>query len=253
MPARKLRSEPLLPALPVAKRRGALRRLLLAITRVLVWTLLATVAATGLLRWVPPPTSSFMIRWRIEALLTGKHSFRLQHRWVGWRQISPNAGIAVVAAEDQRFPQHSGFDFDSIADAVKENARRKRPRGASTITQQVAKNLFLWPGRSLVRKALEAYFTVLMEAMWPKRRILEIYLNIAEFGPGVFGIRAASETFFHKSPSRLAPDEAALLAAVLPSPTRLHVSSPSAYVLRRAQKIEQQVMLLGGPGYLKDL
>jgi monofunctional biosynthetic peptidoglycan transglycosylase len=126
----------------------------------------------------------------------------------------------------------------------------KRLRGASTISQQTAKNLFLWNGRSFVRKGLEAYFTVLIEATWPKQRILEVYLNIAEFGDGVYGVGAASELFFHTTPARLGPTQAARLAAVLPSPRRLHADRPSPYVQRRAEWIERQMRQLGGPGYL---
>ena len=223
----------------------------------LAWVALGIVASTflvtALFRSVPPPTSSFMIQRRLSALLEGKKDLRIRYDWVDWKRISPNAAIAVVAAEDQRFPGHFGFDLDSIADAMKNNSRRKRPRGASTITQQVAKNLFLWPGKSFLRKGCEAYFAVLIEAMWPKQRILEVYLNVAEFGPGIFGIKAASEAFFRKPPHRLRLDEAALLAAVLPNPHRLRADNPSEYVRRRASRIQRQALILGGPAYLGDL
>jgi len=221
--------------------------------KLLCWLLLPTVLVVGLLRWVPPPTSSFMLHCRGKALLGRDDAIRLRYQWVAWERISPNAAIALVAAEDQKFPRHSGFDFESITDAVKRDRGRGRPRGASTITQQVAKNLFLWPGRSLARKGIEAYFSVLLEAMWPKRRILEVYLNIAEFGPGIYGVKAASERFFGKPPSRLSIEEASLLAAVLPNPKRYRVDRPSDYVTRRAAKIREQVRLLGGEGYLSGL
>jgi monofunctional biosynthetic peptidoglycan transglycosylase len=161
--------------------------------------------------------------------------------------------LAVVAAEDQKFPHHWGFDFESIADAVQEKGARGRPRGASTISQQVARNLFLWPGRSYLRKGLEAYFTVLLELLWPKRRILEVYLNVAEFGDGIYGIAAAAQAFFGKRPADLGRAEAALLAAVLPNPRRLHARNPSAYVRERALWIEEQMIHLGGPAYLQSL
>jgi len=156
-------------------------------------------------------------------------------------KISSHAPIAVVAAEDQKFPVHWGFDRESIEEAWIERANGIRVRGASTISQQVAntisqqvaKNLFLWPGRSLLRKGVEAYFTALIELLWPKRRIIEVYLNIAEFGNGVFGIAAAGKTFFKKPPIRLTRWECALLAAVLPSPKRFSAAKPSIYVLRR--------------------
>jgi monofunctional biosynthetic peptidoglycan transglycosylase len=161
--------------------------------------------------------------------------------------------LAVVAAEDQRFPKHWGFDFASIADAVEEQGERGHLRGASTITQQVARNLFLWQGRSYLRKGLEAYFTVLLELLWPKRRILEVYLNIAEFGEGNFGVGAGAQAFFGKHPIELRTSEAALLAAVLPNPNRLRVRNPSAYVRGRASWVESQMTQLGGSAYLKDL
>ena len=160
--------------------------------------------------------------------------------------------LAVVAAEDQKFPGHFGFDFGAIADALEEGEKGRRLRGASTISQQVAKNLFLWEGRSFLRKGLEAYFTVLMEAMWTKRRILEIYLNIAEFGDGIYGIKAAAKKVFGKPPSEITMREAAILAAVLPNPIRLKAAAPSAYVKGRARKIEKQMRNLGS-SYLKEI
>ncbi len=196
-------------------------------------------------RWMAPPTTAFMLSDR----LAGTH--RIHHRWVSWEEISPHLPIAVVAAEDQKFPRHRGFDFDAILQATRE--RRKKMRGASTISQQVDKNLYLWPGRSLVRKGLEAWFTVLIESLWPKRRILEIYLNVAEFGPGIYGVGAASEAFFRRSPSKVSRRQAALMAAVLPSPRRMSAARPSAYVDRRAREITAWVRKLGGPGYLSDL
>ena len=215
---------------------------------VLVLSLLGLAISVALVlpwRWLSPPSTAFMLRDR----LTGGH--KVHHRWVAWKDIAPHLPIAVVAAEDQKFPQHRGFDFDAIFQATRE--RRARMRGASTITQQVAKNLYLWPGRSLVRKGLEAWFTVLIESLWSKRRILEIYLNVAEFGPGIYGVGAASEAFFHRPPSGLSRRQAALLAAVLPSPRRMSAARPSAYVDRRAREIDAWVRKLGGPRYLSDL
>jgi monofunctional biosynthetic peptidoglycan transglycosylase len=160
--------------------------------------------------------------------------------------------LAVVAAEDQKFPYHSGFDLESISDAVEDRLRGDRLRGASTITQQTAKNLFLWPGRSFVRKGLEAWFTMLLELCWSKARILEVYLNIAEFGRGIYGVEAAAGHFFGKPAADLGPGEAAVLAAVLPSPKRLHANRPSAYVQDRARWILEQMRMLG-PGYLSGI
>ncbi len=220
---------------------------------------LALLGAVGLsiapvlaLRWVPPPTSAFMLRKSI-ANLVGSQGKSIRYRWVDWVAIAPDMPLAVVAAEDQKFPRHWGFDFESIAEAIEDQGPRRRVRGASTITQQVARNLFLWPGRSYVRKGLEAYFTVLLEIFWPKRRILEVYLNVAEFGDGTHGVYAAAKTFFGKHPSELTPSEAALLAAVLPNPKRLHANTPSPYVEERAHWIEEQMEQLGGPTYLRGL
>ena len=227
------------------------RRFTSRLWKVVAVILVMTIAPTLCLRWVDPGTSSFMLQRRLQAFLHNDHSFRLRYKWVDWHNISQWVPVAVVAAEDQKFPHHVGFDTEAIAQALSED--REQTRGASTITQQVAKNLFLWPGRSFIRKGLEAYFTLLIEILWPKRRILEVYLNIAEFGVGVFGVGAASETFFGMHPSQLGPEEAALLAAVLPNPRRLRVQSPSAYVIERSLWIQEQVRMLGGFSYLQPL
>ena len=202
------------------------------------------------LRWVAPPTSAFMLEEQCARRVAGDRPIRYQ--WVDWTLISPHLPLAVVAAEDQKFPLHWGFDVASIRKALETNSRRQLPRGASTITQQVAKNLFLWPGRSYFRKGLEAYFTILLEVLWPKTRILEVYVNIAEFGDGVFGAQAAATTLLGKTPARLTRDDAALLAAVLPNPKELSVIRPSRYVLERRHWIKEQAGRLGGPDYLKD-
>lgn len=221
--------------------------------RVFFWaialSLIASVAAVALLRWIDPPTSAFMLR---EHFHDRPRPVTVRHRWVDWEDISAHAKVAVIAAEDQRFPDHFGFDLHSINDALEER-QRGRMRGASTISQQVAKNLFLWPGQSWIRKGLEAYFTVLIEAAWPKRRILEVYLNVAEFGRGVYGVGAASDVFFGKRAANLSSYDAALLAAVLPSPKRMRVNAPSRYVRSRQQWIVRQMRGLGGPSLLKRL
>jgi monofunctional biosynthetic peptidoglycan transglycosylase len=213
------------------------------------------IATTGLvlaLRWIDPPTSAFMLRERAH-MLVGGSDHRLRYEWVDLGGISPHAALAVIAAEDQRFPQHWGFDLQSIRDAVAEGERRGKVRGASTISQQVAKNLFLWRGRSFVRKGLEAWFTVLIEALWPKRRILEVYLNIAEFGPGVYGAEAAARRFYRKPAAKLTSYEAALMAAVLPNPRRLRIDRPSRYVASRRAWIMDQMHGLGGSAFLMQL
>lgn len=163
------------------------------------------------------------------------------YQWKDWPDLGTAPALAVMAAEDQKFPDHRGFDMTAIQNAVIGRLDGNRLRGASTITQQVAKNLFLWPGRSFARKAIEAYLTVLIEISWPKRRILEMYLNIAEFGPGIYGVPAASRIYFGKTPARLSDAEAALLAAVLPNPRQLRVDQPSAYVRERQRWIMAQL------------
>ena len=205
------------------------------------------------LRWLDPPTTTFMLRDQMMARSDGRAGYRLRHYWVDWEHVAPEARIAVVAAEDQRFPYHSGFDLVSIAGAIQQRVRTGRVRGASTISQQVAKNLFLWPEQSFVRKGVEAYFTTLIELFWPKQRILEVYLNVAQFGDGVFGIEAASIRYFGKSASELTSGEAATLAAVLPNPVDLRADRPSAYVESRSRWILSQVATLGGSRHLHDL
>ena len=236
--------------MPALFRRPMLIRLLRALALLfLAWLVLSWLLVL-VLRFVPPWTSAVMLERRLGAVIHGEHDFRLRQHWVPWSQISPWVPLAMVAGEDQKFPYHHGFDFDSIQNAIDAADDGRRLRGASTISQQTAKNLFLWNGRSFVRKGLEAYFTVLIELSWPKRRILEVYMNIAELGDGIYGVGAASETYFHTSPARLDQAQAARLAAVLPNPRRLHADRPSAYVLRRAGWIQQQMGQLGGTAYV---
>lgn len=215
----------------------------------LAW-LLITFLLVLALRFVPPLTTAFMLERRIDAIADHDPDFRLHYRWTPIAEVSANLPIALVAAEDQKFPHHHGFDVDAIQDALADADEGARLRGASTISQQVAKNLFLWNGRSFVRKGFEAYFTVLIELLWPKQRIIEVYLNIAEFGDGTYGARAASERFFRVSPAQLSAHQAALLAAVLPNPRKFRLDRPSTYVQRRAAWIERQVRQLGGSSYL---
>jgi monofunctional biosynthetic peptidoglycan transglycosylase len=226
-------------------RVGGRRRFRRYVTTALGIVMLVSITLTLPWRWLAPPTTAFILQDRFH------HKSRIHQRWVPFGEISPALPIAVVAAEDQKFPHHHGFDFQSLSEALQEERRHRR--GASTISQQLAKNLYLWPGRSLLRKALEAYFTVLIEFTWPKRRILEVYLNVVEFGPKVYGVDAASRLFFGKPPSRITSREAALLAAVLPSPKRMSALRPSEYVRKRASEIEAVVRALGGPGYLARL
>jgi len=240
-----IRHEPRKRARPV--RRSTAKRLL---AKAALAFFIITLVLVAPLRWLPPATSAFMLQAQARALWQGRHDFRLNHQWRDWERISPYAGMAVVAAEDQRFSRHFGFDFRAIAQAWERNQGGRRIRGASTISQQTAKNLFLYSRQNYLRKGLEAYFTILIERLWPKRRILEIYLNIAQFGDG---IEAASRAFFNKPAQRLAPQEAALLAAVLPNPIQLRVDRPSAYVKKRRNWILRQMRQLGGTNYLEKL
>src|SRR5690606_28355025 len=176
------------------------------------------------------PLSSFMAIRQLEAWGGGDTAFRIAYDWRDFGEISPQLPLAMIASEDQAFVRHHGFDLAAIEKARASNARGRPLRGGSTISQQTAKNLFLWSGRSWLRKGAEAWYTVLIEALWPKRRILEVYANIAEFGDGVYGAQAAARTYFGKDAARLEPAEAARLAAVLPSPRRYSVARPGPYV-----------------------
>jgi monofunctional biosynthetic peptidoglycan transglycosylase len=222
-----------------------------------LWLVLACVLLSVLMvlifRWVDPPFSAFMAESRIRAWAERDHEYVYRRTWEDLARISPNLPLAVVASEDQKFPEHWGFDVQAIEKAYQLNQHSHRVRGASTISQQVAKNLYLWSGRSYFRKGLEAYFTVLIEAFWPKRRILEIYLNIAEFGNGTFGAEAAAQRFFHKPAARLSRGDAAVLAAVLPNPEHWSAAAPPRHVLERRDWILNQMQALGGPEMLGEI
>jgi monofunctional glycosyltransferase len=229
-----------------------------SVGRLLKWIVLAILGCVVLsalvvlsLRWIDPPTSAFMLETRLRAMSEGDRTYRTDYEWVNLERISPYAAIAVIASEDQQFPFHAGFDLNSIRESVRASERGKKLRGASTISQQVAKNLFLWNGRNYVRKGVEAWMTVLIELTWPKERILEVYLNIVELGKGVYGMEAAARRFYHKPAARLTSSEAAVLAAVLPNPIRMHADRPSAYVLTRRDQILGQMRALGGVSYLQ--
>ena len=241
----------------MGRARAGGRSLLARLGSALCWGLLAAcllgVGSVLALRWLDPPSSAFMLEASVAAWTAGEHDYRTRYRWVDLEAISPQAALAVIAAEDQQFPFHAGFDFKSIRAAVREHERGGKLRGASTISQQVAKNLFLWSGRSLLRKGLEASFTVLIELLWPKERILEVYLNIAEFGRGIYGVQAAAQTFFHENAARLDSAQSALLAVVLPNPRRLRVDAPSRFMLEQRDWTLRQMANLGGPAYLHSI
>ncbi|WP_393947281.1 monofunctional biosynthetic peptidoglycan transglycosylase [Kluyvera intermedia] len=202
---------------------------------------------------LPVPFSAVMVERQVSAWLGGNFGYVAHSDWVSMDEISPWMGLAVIAAEDQKFPEHWGFDVSAIEKALAHNERNEsRIRGASTLSQQTAKNLFLWDGRSWVRKGLEAGLTLGIETVWSKKRILTIYLNIAEFGDGVFGVEAASQRYFHKPASKLTMSEAALLAAVLPNPIRFKASAPTGYVHSRQAWIMRQMRQLGGEGFMRE-
>lgn len=202
------------------------------------------------LRWANPVTSTVMMeRW-----WNGGDEFEFRREWLDWDDIPRQAALAVVASEDQRFPTHYGFDVESIRAAIRERERRGHLRGASTITQQVARNLYLWTGRSWLRKGLEAWFTLLLELTLPKHRILEMYLNIAEWGPnGVFGLEAAAQYHFNRSAEGLTPYQGALLAATLPSPARYTPGQATLYLHNRGNWIIEQQRTLGGVAWLSPI
>jgi len=227
-------------------------RLLRFLCKFLLLLLLISYLPVLLFRFINPPISALMIERSLQSLLQDK-PFVLQHQWRPWQELPNNLKMAVIAAEDQRFAQHFGFDFEQIQKAVEHNQGGGSLRGASTLSQQVAKNLFLWSSRSWLRKALETWFCLLIELTWSKQRILEVYLNIAEWEDGVFGAEAAARRHFAIRALYLGDRQASLLAAVLPNPHRFSASKPSAYIQRRALWIRKQVQQLGGRAYLMQL
>jgi monofunctional biosynthetic peptidoglycan transglycosylase len=216
------------PEPPPRPRRGWLKRTLLWTLLMLALLLLTPPAVVLALRWAEPPTSAFMLQSEVQPV---------RYRWVPAAQIPDSMRAAVIAAEDQKFHTHWGFDFIAIAEALEHNEKSRKKRGASTISQQTAKNLFLWPSRSWLRKGLEVTFTLLLEGLWPKERILEVYLNIAEFGPGIYGVEAASQAFFDRPAAEMTPEQTARLAAVLPNPRKWRADRPGPYVQRRVDWI----------------
>ncbi|MDE1189824.1 MAG: monofunctional biosynthetic peptidoglycan transglycosylase [Pantoea sp.] len=234
----------------MSKNKGKLRqRIKVIMAKFLLAWLGIWLAAILLFSFLPVPFSAVMVQRQLGAWLSGNFDYVAHSDWVSMDQISPWMALAVIASEDQKFPVHWGFDVQAIQ-SVLDNEGDERMRGASTLSQQTAKNLFLWDGRSWVRKGLEAGLTVGIETVWTKRRILTVYLNIAELGNGVFGVEEASQRYFHKPASRLTMSEAALLAAVLPNPIRFRADAPSGYIRQRQQWIMRQMRQLGGEGFL---
>lgn len=203
-------------------------------------------------RFIPPATTAFIDAVANVDILSTFSTESPDYDWVSIDKVSPYMGLAVIASEDQRFATHWGFDFEQIEKAIKEKKRGRRIRGASTISQQLAKNLFLWKDKTLIRKGVEAYYTLLIETLWSKKRILETYINIAELGSGVYGVKSAANVFFKKEPIKLTMGQCAILAAVIPRPQKFRVNRPSAYILRRQAQIITQMGYLGGKEYLKQ-
>ena len=210
-----------------------------------MWFFIVSIASVILFRWVPIPVTPLMLIRCVEQKVDGKE-MKLKKDWVPLEEISPNLQLAVVCSEDQNFIKHSGFDFEAIDKAMEYNENHKKQRGASTISQQTAKNVFLWPGRSWIRKGFEVYFTFLIELIWSKERIMEVYLNVIEMGDGIYGAEAAAQTFFHKSAKNLSSSEAATIAAVLPNPRKFNAGKPSAYIQGRKSWIMRQMGFWGG-------
>jgi monofunctional biosynthetic peptidoglycan transglycosylase len=208
--------------------------------------ILATIAWVALYRFVNPPLTPLMVIGYFGEAKT------IKNEWSDYKNISKYMKLAVIAAEDQKFTLHDGFDIESIKDAIDDKMSGDRLRGASTISQQTAKNVFLWPSRSWMRKGAEAYFTFLIEKIWGKKRILEVYLNVIETGKGIYGVGKAGEIYFGKSAGSLTKEEAALIAAILPNPVRMSAIRPSKYVLERQRWIMGQMDNLG-TGYLKKI
>lgn len=234
------------------RERPLLEQIYWICVKVFLFLFLGSIGLVIVYKYIPVWVTPLIISRKIDAIQADQDS-KIYKNWRSLDNISKEAALAVVASEDQQFPVHWGFDFDEIQDAIKENKNRKRPRGASTISQQVAKNVFLWNSPSYIRKGLEVYFTVLIELIWGKERILEVYLNVAETGPLTFGVEAAAQRFYGHSAKSLSRDEAARIAAVLPNPIRFSIARPSNYTQLRTRQISRQMRRLGGQKYVKGL
>jgi len=202
--------------------------------------LVSTVLTVAVYRWLPVPITPLMVIRCVQNIHNGETA-AIHHKWVPLKQISPYLPVAVMASEDQNFMHHHGFDFNAIQDAAIERLEGKRSRGGSTISQQTAKNVFLWPQSSWLRKGFEVYFTVLIELMWPKERIMEVYLNSIEMGPNIYGAEAVAQRHFGCSARKLRRSDCALIAATLPNPLRFSSLAPSGYMRKRQKKIEQEM------------
>lgn len=220
--------------------------------KVVLGAVVLSILLVTLFRFVPLPGSMVMLERKVISMVDGE-PMTLQYHWTPWRSLSDQAKLAVIAAEDQKFPYHYGFDLDQVHDAIQAWKEGRSLRGASTISQQTAKNVFLWSQRSWLRKSLEAWFTLLIELIWPKERILEVYLNVVEWDRGVFGLEAAAQHYYGIGASQVTADQAARLAAILPNPRGWNPVTPSARVAQRSTWVRQQMRQLGGTRYLQRL
>jgi monofunctional biosynthetic peptidoglycan transglycosylase len=221
-----------------------LKRIIDIATKVFIYFLLVSIIWVIALRFINPPITLLMVLRNIERKSDGK-SFKTEKKWVKFEDMSDNMKRAAVSAEDQLFLKHIGFDVKAIEKAFANNAKGKKVKGGSTISQQTAKNVFLWPGRSYIRKGFEAYFTLLIELFWSKERILEVYLNVIEMGDGIYGAEAASQAYYHKSCTKLSKNQAALIAACFPNPRRWSPSNATPYIRHRQYLILRNMRRLG--------
>ena len=220
------------------------KKILRFIWKAMLWFFAISLFLVVLFKFVPVPFTPLMVIRSIEQKMDGKPMI-LSHDWVPLEEISPNLQKAVIASEDQHFLTHHGFDFNALEKAYENNQKGKKIKGGSTISQQTAKNVFLWPGRSYIRKAFEAYFTVLIELIWGKERIMEVYLNSIEMGDGVYGAQEASRVWYRKDAANLTRREAAGIAAILPNPRKFKATNSSSYINRRKNAIERQMRYIG--------
>ena len=225
------------------------RRIVRLIWKTVIWFLGLSIGMVVVYRFVPVPITPLMIIRVVEQALDSEKDIRLSKNWKPISQISKNAPQAVIASEDQKFLSHNGFDIEAMEKAWENNKKGKRVKGASTITQQTVKNVFLWPSRSYLRKGLEAYFTVLVELIWSKERIIEVYLNVIEMGDGIYGIEAASQAYYKKSGLALTRGQSAMIAAVLPNPRRWNPIKPTNYIKGRQSWILRQMNNLEPVGF----
>ncbi|UJP65727.1 monofunctional biosynthetic peptidoglycan transglycosylase [Mongoliitalea daihaiensis] len=225
-----------------------LQRIFRFLLKSLLWFFGVTIGLVIVYKFVMVPITPLMLIRLVEQAKDPQKEMRLYKDWVSLKKITKHAPQAVVAAEDQKFLDHNGFDFEAMEKAWENNKKGKRLKGASTISQQTAKNVFLWPGRTLVRKGLEAYFTFLIELIWGKERIMEVYLNVIEMGEGIYGIEAAAQANFKKPAEKLSKSEAALIAAVLPNPRRWTPARPTPYIIGRKEWIMRQMNNLNPVG-----